>query len=362
MLAGLLCLACTSEEAPGASESESEGGESGGTSETGDTGTPEPPIPFEPIECPEVEPDVARERLCVEAADPDNAPDPIFIDCATESACFGPSEPEPVSELVLGIYNMERGLELDGQLELFGGDPRVPDFDVLLISEADRGCSRSGARNVTRELAEAMAMHYVFAVEYTELPRAGEPEVAIESTCEHGNAVLSRFPLGNVEVIRHAANSDVWVGNPEQPRLGGRVAVKADVLVGDRIVHVYSLHFESGDAEDMRTAQALELLDHADALPFEVVIGGDANTLAYVIDLTQGGPIDEPTVRAFLDRGYVDTHGELPVNERATVTMFGGVIDLIFTRGAIGSAPGLCSIPDCGALSDHVPVWATISI
>ena len=81
--------------------------------------------------------------------------------------------------------------------------------------------------------------------------------VAIEATCEHGNAVLSRYPLGNVELIRHATNSDVWVGSSEQPRLGGRVAVKADVWVGDRILHVYSLHFESGgDADALREAQA----------------------------------------------------------------------------------------------------------
>ena len=329
-----------------------------------ETGEPQAPIPFEPIECPEVAPDVLGERLCTEAADPDNAPDPIFIECATESACFGPSDPEPMPAIVLGIYNMERGLAIDGQLELFApDDPRVPALDVLLLSEADRGCSRSGSRNLTRELAEALAMNYVFAVEYTELPREGEPTVALESTCEHGNAVLSRYPIGNVEVIRHAANSDIWVGNPEQPRLGGRVAIKADILVGERILHVYSLHFESGgDADAFREAQAIELIEHAETQPFNVIIGGDANTILYVVDLMAGGEISEPTVRAFLDRGYFDTHRELPVLERTTTSMFQGVLDLMFTRGEVSSVPGVCPASACGALSDHLPVWATVAL
>ena len=40
-----------------------------------------------------------------------------------------------------------------------------------MFSEADRGCSRTNYRNVTRELAKALGMNYVYGVEYIELPR-----------------------------------------------------------------------------------------------------------------------------------------------------------------------------------------------
>ncbi|MBW2687350.1 MAG: hypothetical protein JRE19_15770, partial [Deltaproteobacteria bacterium] len=39
----------------------------------------------------------------------------------------------------------------------------------------------------------------------------------------------------------------------------------------------------------------------------EVIAGGDLNTFFYFGDL-DGGPITEPAVKSFVDRGYVDAH------------------------------------------------------
>lgn len=316
---------------------------------------------FERVDCPEQAPDPLTERLCSEAADPQGAPDPVFIDCAIETACFAPEPDEAPGELVVMTYNMERGLFLDDQIAMFESGT-LPTPDVLLISEADRGCSRTDGRNVTRELAQALGMDYAFATEFVELPRqTSEPVNQIEATCEHGNAVLSRFPIGNVEQIRHGMNKS-WFDVEDQPRLGGRVAIKADIEVGDRYLHVYSLHFESGLLEDdYREAQAIELIEHASELPFGVVIAGDANSISYHLSL--GEDTNDRTVRAFLDRGYLDAHQTLPDADRPTTPNGGGaVIDLIFTSDDIADDPGVCPLDTCATLSDHVPVWATVEL
>ena len=58
-----------------------------------------------------------------------------------------------------------------------------------------------------------------------------------------------------------------------QPRLGGRVALAADVRVGERMIRVYSVHFESGhlghrsgSPDAYREAQARELIEDASEL------------------------------------------------------------------------------------------------
>ena len=69
-------------------------------------------------------------------------------------------------------------------------------------------------RQATRELAAALQMHYVFATEFIELPRPGGAGGTIDVTCEHGNAILSRWPLGNVGWKFHDENI-IWYTPPD---------------------------------------------------------------------------------------------------------------------------------------------------
>ena len=159
---------------------------------------------FVPFEGLAVAPDVTTDRLCVEAADPEGAPDKVFIDCAMEGANLAPDLP-PTDELLVMTWNLERGVHLDEQIEAFRSGA-LPLPDVFLISEVDRGCSRSGSRNGMWDLAEALELNYVFAVEFVELPRPDGSGGTVDELCEHGNAVASRYPIGNVGQLRHAEN------------------------------------------------------------------------------------------------------------------------------------------------------------
>lgn len=289
--------------------------------------------------------------LCPDAEAPEQAEDVLFIDCAIEGE--NDRDPPPTDSLLVMAWNIERGQQLDAQLAAFASGA-LPTPDVLLLSEADRGCPRSGSRNVTQVLADALDMNWAFAVEFVELPR-GDSEV----TCEHGNAVLSRYPLANVQQRRHEANLS-WYDNPGEPRLGGRIAIAADVVVGDRALHVATVHFESDVSElDVQVAQAVETATAAAAQPLPAIVGGDTNAPFYTFDLRQGSANDE-TIGAFLDRGFADAHLDLDPFARATCN--GLVLDLLLTRGVTTVEPALCADDVCDPLSDHLAVWARVPL
>jgi len=292
--------------------------------------------------------------------------DDIRIDCRLEGASFLGPGPGPKDEIVVMAYNVERGLALDALTERLRTAAGVPAPDVVLVSEADRGCSRTGYRNVMREMAEALGMCYVYGVEFIELPRCLGKGGRVTAPCEHGNGILSRFPLGNARLIRHRRNRS-WnsflqrVLRVGEPRLGGRMALAADVNIGGRYLHLYSVHFESGRANGrFREDQALELVEDAEGRPHGVIIGGDMNTPGYLDDLRNGTAHDGAT-RILREAGYTDAHAGLAPEERVT-TPSGAAIDLIFGRGVTFTGAGVGAGREWARLSDHYPVWACVRL
>ena len=102
-------------------------------------------------------------------------------------SAFGCPPPGAVDTLHPLVFNMERGVHLDAQIEFLQACPDVQPFDLLLANELDDGCVRSGGRDVAAELARALGMYYVFGLEFIELtdPCGGM----------HGNAVFSGWPI-----------------------------------------------------------------------------------------------------------------------------------------------------------------------
>lgn len=333
----------------------------------GDSDPAEATAPFAEFEWQAEEPDVRVQRLCTEAADPDRAPDTTFIHCAVEGATFAPARVQPKTDIVVLAYNIERGFGADAQLARMR-DGTIPTPDVLLLSEVDRGCARTAFRNIARDYARALGYGYVYATEFVELPSVrGAAGPYDPPLCEHGNAIVARYPLGNVRTIRHARNWSWYTPpdepHPDEPRLGGRVAIAADMRIGRGLVRLYVLHLESeATAARIRAAQAAEIAADALAVPYPVVVGGDLNAYGAVFDLEYGAANDGPT-QAFLTRGFDDAHAPLP--PRTRTTSFDPaplIIDFLFTRGVAVSNPGICSQDRCGNLSDHLPIWATVHV
>ncbi|MEC9465572.1 MAG: endonuclease/exonuclease/phosphatase family protein [Myxococcota bacterium] len=295
--------------------------------------------------------------LCLEAADPDGAPDKVFIDCPLEGESFITEAPAESNTLTFVAFNLERGFRLEEQIVLLSGDGPLPKPDVIMVSEADRGCARTGSRHITRELAQALGMSYLYAVEFVELSRSEDGSRTTQ--CEHGNALLSRYPLGNARLIRHADQVS-WFDAGES-RLGGRVAVRADVLIGSKQLRLYSVHFESAISEDPRYLQAREIAEDGLTNPRIAIVGGDFNTGYLSLELENGGDWDL-TAEQFLTRGYTDAHASLSLAERITAPSNDFILDLLMASEDVFVDAGVCKNEACQGLSDHFPVWARVKL
>jgi endonuclease/exonuclease/phosphatase family metal-dependent hydrolase len=319
------------------------------------------------------DPDVLTDRLCAESADPDAAPDKIHIHCRLESGEFAPvpsPTAAPPKQALIVAYNMERGMKLDKQIELLKNNPDFADPDVMLISESDRGCSRTDYKNVTRDLAKALGMNYVYGVEYIELARKAKLATDNNETmCEHGNAVLSKYPISGADQIRHKIAQN-WYMPPgpgrenNQPRLGGVMAVIADIAFPGSTLRVYAVHLDSvlNGGDEMRRSEALEIAENAEDIAGPVVVGGDMNTIFYLNDIQTGGKKDSAP-QVFFNAGFKDAHSALTSKKRSTTIMQFGtrlVIDLIMVRSAQVAESGVCPPKICDPLSDHLPVWTKL--
>lgn len=183
-------------------------------------------------------------------------------------------------------WNVERCLFPDENAGLLA--PLTP--DVVLLSEVDDGMARTAQRHTTADMAAALGMTYAFGVEFHELDLGGPTEREFctddfNARGWHGNAILSAVPFQAVTMIRlddhgHWFSSDELDADPDQPRVGGRMALAAILPWQTGAVCVVSTHLESNADADHRAAQFDRLLDAVDdfAPGLPVILGGDLNT------------------------------------------------------------------------------------
>jgi endonuclease/exonuclease/phosphatase family metal-dependent hydrolase len=178
-------------------------------------------------------------------------------------------------------WNLERGLELDGQLEAFRSHPYLCTADVLLLTETDVGMARSGNRDVAKEIARELGFHYAFVPCYLNLSNGAGLEYYAEGENDlglHGNAIVSRYPLSRVRAIRLKNGTDKMAGR--EKRLGSQAAVMAEVDFPNYPLTAVCAHLDANSSQRHRAAQMHDILDGLDA-EFPAVIGGDWNTSTY---------------------------------------------------------------------------------
>lgn len=195
------------------------------------------------------------------------------------------SDAAPGGTLKVIAWNIERGRAWEGALKLIAEDPALKNPDVLLLTEMDLGMARSKNRHTTREMAAGLGMNYAYAVEFLELSRGKSAD--LENTGDrknergfHGNAILSRFPLSNVRMLRFPG-IEKWYGSGEN-RLGGRMAVIAEIDASGTPITLVSVHLESGITDtEQRALEMRLLLEELKATAWEhpIIIGGDMNSL-----------------------------------------------------------------------------------
>jgi len=182
-------------------------------------------------------------------------------------------------------WNIERGSQLDGIVEVLNSHPVLKFADLLLINELDEGMVRSGNTNVALELSRALSTHAVFGAEYLELTKGSGDELAFEgenTTALHGNAILTRHAFSNAEVIRLPRCENNF--ESKERRIGGRIGIVVDLEIGGKEFIVGNTHLDVTNTPRCRATQMRAMLQEMEARMFKLggnraaIIGGDLNT------------------------------------------------------------------------------------
>ncbi len=247
-------------------------------------------------------------------------------------------------------WNIDRGSKLHKVIEFLASEKA----DIVLLQEADLNARRTHHINVAREIAQKLAMNYVFGREFQELTQGTKTSPAY-----HGQATLSRWPLSNCRIIRFQRQSHFWRPHwflpevpPFQERLGGRLALVSDANIAGKTIVTYNVHLESRGDDQLRCSQLEEVLEDSKRHTSNtaVLLTGDFN-----MDVSQG-PAAGAITRAQFQDAFANHH------EPTTPGSFlehGRVIDWIFTRGRVRSIEPL--VHRSVSASDHYPLSINVA-
>lgn len=178
-------------------------------------------------------------------------------------------------------WNLERGIHYEGQLQALQQDPYLSQADVLLLTETDVGMARSDNRNISRDLARELGMHYVFSPCYINLAKGSGVEYEADGENEaglHGNAILSRYPLSKIRSVFLKNGKDKMKGR--EKRLGQQTAAVAEVHFPDQPTTVVSVHLDANSSQQHRANQMGDILAAIEGCS-PAIVGGDWNTTTY---------------------------------------------------------------------------------
>ncbi len=216
-------------------------------------------------------------------------------------------------------WNLERCLFPEESAEHL----RATAAPLVFLSEMDNGMARTGQRHTAAEVAAALAMQYVYGVEFIELGLGAETE---REFCNddfnekgfHGNALMASVPVRRPFLLRLWGERLWFMDGGDQPRLGERIALGAMIETEAGPFVAVSTHMESATTAAYRERQVQELIDALEAVfpGFPILIGGDLNTGnhadgdfeaegLFAVSVARGftrhgGPIDQMTTRASL--------------------------------------------------------------
>jgi endonuclease/exonuclease/phosphatase family metal-dependent hydrolase len=242
-------------------------------------------------------------------------------------------------------WNIDRGTRLQQVGDVLEKDQA----DLCLLQEVDLSDRRSGNLNVAEQLARKLKMRYAYASAWQELSQGDREHPSFQ-----GQAILTRLPMKGVRVIRFKAQSNFWKPHGYLPnwalfqrRLGGRIAIVAELEFEGRTLVVYNAHLESRSTA-VEKLQMQEMLEDAERYPPDtpIILAGDFNT-------KYNGAEMSAKLRS---EGWQSAFGDR--RPKTHVIMFS--LDWIVVRGPLRVEQGKVEHGSKG--SDHLPVSAVISI
>jgi endonuclease/exonuclease/phosphatase family metal-dependent hydrolase len=256
------------------------------------------------------------------------------------------------SSLRIVDWNIDRGQQLAGVIDFLAHTSA----DMFILQEVDLNAKRTHRLNVAEEIARKLQMNYVFGREFQELVQGSKNDPAY-----HGQAILAKWPIANPRLIRFSRQSSFWKPHwylprmePFQERLGGRVALVAEVNLAGNRVTVYNLHLESKGGDDLRLNQIQEVLsDVANQGPRgPVIVAGDLN-----LDASK-----DSAGSAFAAAGFQNAlfASGTPTRPSRRLLEPGRCIDWAFVHGPI--KPISAKVHNQVSVSDHYPISLTLAL
>jgi endonuclease/exonuclease/phosphatase family metal-dependent hydrolase len=214
--------------------------------------------------------------------------------------------PPSTERLRVAAWNIHRGMHFEELLLALQTEEGLHDADVLLLSEVDNGMARSGHRNVARELAERLGMHYAFGVSYLVLgdDLLENTEGKENTLALAGQAILSRHPLTWVENVGLAELKDKFSSRSEK-RLGKKRALLAGLDLPSGPLVLACCHLDSNASPRQRATQLEGLIERALEHGERILLGGDLNTTTY--DASGLVPLMRDLARKYVREGIDGT-------------------------------------------------------
>lgn len=252
----------------------------------------------------------------------------------------------PRSSIRIVDWNIDRGLQLPAIID-FLGDTNA---DLFILQEVDVNARRTHHLNVAQEIARKLQLNYVFGREFVELTQGSKSNPAF-----HGQATLSPWKISKPRIIHFRQQSDFWKPRWFKPtlpafqeRLGGRMALAAEIKIRCDSITCYNLHLESRSNDDLRLAQLTEVLLDTGVYGSNqpVVVAGDLN-----LDASKS-----PTTDALARAGFrnVVPTARVPSTPARHLLEAGRHIDWAFVRGPVQAEAGKVHRSVRG--SDHYPI------
>lgn len=282
---------------------------------------------------------------------------------------------------VVAFWNVERLPKVDSVARLLT-EAKV---DIALLCEVDVGMARTGQLHTIRETTARLGGGYAFGVEYVELGLGDERERATfagqtNAAGLHGAGIIARSRMRRPAVMR-LDSTGAWF-DPEfgERRVGGRIAVAAQVKLRGRWVTFVSTHLESHTDPDDRADKTRRLIALVCAYDgtAPIVIGGDFNTSTAsraeredrkawraTLDANPARVLEpqtyEPLFRSLVDAGFDWSRANVPrasterphPRDRDDTPL--GKIDWFFTRNIAVSNPRVVPAvaPNGSVIADH---------
>ncbi|MEZ4846363.1 MAG: endonuclease/exonuclease/phosphatase family protein [Bdellovibrionota bacterium] len=193
------------------------------------------------------------------------------------------SNKSPSDFIRVTSWNIERGLALSGVIHAMQTHPELSKTDVYLLTEVDSGMGRSGNKHVAEEICKALNMYGVYVPCYFNLDQGNGAEASLNKGGNElglqGNAIISRYPIGDVKTVLLPNTKDHLRGNERQ--IGNEYAIVANIRHPTKKFDAICVHLAAHSSRAQRVQQMQQVAGFMKDRQGPAMVGGDFNTSTY---------------------------------------------------------------------------------